>query len=139
MSKYYKQMEKVFSAYKTLGNFDTNIVKQMKVLEVSHGKLKCEMRVTDDFLNINGSLHGGCTATIVDAVSSFCFLTMDDFKAGVSLDMSISYMKGAKSGEKLIIESNVLKGGGIIRFADVHIKNEDGQMVASGKHSKFMK
>jgi len=132
-------MEKVFTAYKTLGNYDTSIVKQMKVLEASYGKLKCEMKVTNDFVNINGSLHGGCTATIVDAVSSFCFLTMEDSKAGVSLDMSISYMKGAKPGEILTIESNVLKGSGIIRFADVHIKNEAGQMVASGKHSKFMK
>merc|ERR1712183_798637 len=59
MSKYFKQMEKVFTAYKTLGNYDTSIVKQMKVLEASHGKLKCEMKVTNDFVNINGSLHGG--------------------------------------------------------------------------------
>jgi len=135
-----KLMEnKVWAAFKATNYYDSSLVNRMKVVEASYGKLKCELKVTEDLLNIQGSLHGGCTATIVDAVSSFCFLTMDDFKAGVSLDMSISYMKGAKSGEKLTIESNVLKGGGIIRFADVHIKNEDGQMVASGKHSKFMK
>ena len=139
MSKYMKLMEsKVWPAFKATNYYDSSLVNRMKVVDSSYGKLKCELKVTEDLLNIQGSLHGGCTATMIDAVSSFCFLTMDDFNAGVSLDMNISYMKGAKPGEKLTIESSVLKDKGTIRFADVHIKNEEGQMVACGKHTKSM-
>lgn len=38
----------------------------MRVLSANEGKVKVEFDVTEELTNSIGTLHGGCTATLVD-------------------------------------------------------------------------
>ena len=49
-----------------------------------------------------------------------------------------SYMRAAKLGETLTIEAFCRKVGGTIAFTESKITNQDGQLIATGKHTKFM-
>lgn len=48
------------------------------------------MTVEESHLNVNGTLHGGFTATLVDSISTLAIISADDSKPGVSVDMNIS-------------------------------------------------
>lgn len=77
-------------------------------------------------------------ATLVDAVSTWALLTSEKQTAGVSVDMNISYMKAAKVGEDITIDAKTLKLGNRLAFLTVDITNNDGQLIAQGKHTKFI-
>jgi len=134
-----KQMTRILEVFKQSKGYDANILKHVSLVEASKGKIKCEMVVQDEHLNGYGTLHGGCSATIIDSVSSFAFVTMDDNQAGVSCDINASYIKGAKVGETIVIKSDVLKGFGRVRFANVDICNQAGELLVTGRHTKFMR
>ncbi|XP_033737339.1 acyl-coenzyme A thioesterase 13-like [Pecten maximus] len=116
-----------------------SILDKVKVVSGGNGKMVCEMTVTEDHQNRLGTLHGGMTAALVDAVSTWALLTTERQVAGVSVDMNISYMKAAKVGEDILIEANSVKVGKTLAFLNVDIrKKSDGALLAQGKHTKFV-
>ena len=52
--------------------------------------------------------------------------------------MYCSYMRAAKLGETLMIEALCRKVGNTIAFTESTITNQDGQLIATGKHTKFI-
>ncbi|KAK3089465.1 hypothetical protein FSP39_003854 [Pinctada imbricata] len=79
------------------------------------------------------------TATLVDAVSTWALLTTPQQQPGVSVDLSVSYMKAVKVGDIIVIDAQTLKCGRTLAFLTVDIKSKtNGQLVAQGKHTKFI-
>ena len=62
---------------------------QMKVLSGSDGNCRCELKINPALLNINGSLHGGVTASLVDVVSTLAIMTKTQGVPGVNTDLNI--------------------------------------------------
>ena len=59
-----------------------------------------------------------------------------DFNAGVSVNMSIDYMKSAQLGDTVVIESSCIKRGKNLVFTETKLYcNKD--LIASGTHTKF--
>lgn len=105
------------------------------------------MTVTDEHANLRGTLHGGMTATIIDEISTFAFnsyqiqMTNEPPKFGsASVEMSISFMGPVRVGDTILIEAWTEKVGKNLAFLSVNIfnKNKDNQLVATGKHTKFI-
>ncbi|VDI10066.1 acyl-coenzyme A thioesterase 13 [Mytilus galloprovincialis] len=116
-----------------------SVLNKVKVITGGNGQCVCEMIVTEDDQNRGGTLHGGMTATLVDAVSTWALLTSDKQVAGVSVDMGISYMKAAKVGEEILIDAKTLRVGNRLAFLTVDItRKADGTLLAQGKHTKFI-
>lgn len=70
------------------------VLLQAKVISAGGGKCLVELEVTEDHVNLIDGLHGGCSATLVDSVSSWALAT----KIGpqfnhVSLDIHTTYVK----------------------------------------------
>nr|CAB3219764.1 acyl-coenzyme A thioesterase 13-like [Phallusia mammillata] len=110
----------------------------LNVVSAGNGKIKCEMPVLEEHLNLSGNLHGGFTATLVDVVSTYALGTLDDPRFGVSVDMNISYTSSAKQGDTLIITSDVLKRGQTLAFANVEIRDQNDKLIAYGRHTKYV-
>lgn len=94
-----------------------------------------------EHLNRGGGLHGGFSATIVDVVTTYALMTMDEEmpRPGVSVNLSVSYLKGAKEGDELYIDATTLKAGKTLAFLDCEIKHKkDDSIVAKGSHTKFI-
>jgi len=63
----------------------------------------------------------------------------EEIKAGVSVDMHISYLKGAKEGEELEVFADTVKCGKTLAFLNCEIKNKkSGAIIARGSHTKFV-
>ena len=51
--------------------------------------------------NAYNTLHGGAICTIVDVVGTMAILSLDVTKPGVSVDLNVSFVSAAKSGEQV--------------------------------------
>lgn len=52
-------------------NFYETCIPKVRVVGGGDGKCTCEMTVLEEHQNAGGALHGGVTATLVDAVSTW--------------------------------------------------------------------
>ena len=120
------------------GGFDS-LFKELKVLSGGNGNCQCELKIHPALLNINGTLHGGVTASLVDAVSTLAIMTTGKGLPGVSTDLNLSYLKPVKLDETIIIEAKTLTSGKLLAVATVDILSKDsGMLIAQGRHSKFV-
>lgn len=123
----------------TQGRFDTAVMSKAQIIGGSEGHVKCEIPVTEELLNGIGTLHGGAIATIIDCVSTWACVSVGNNVPGVSVDLSISYMKTALPGETVVAEAKASHVGKRLAFFTVDIKSKDsGIMLAQGKHTKYV-
>lgn len=118
--------------------FDHTALKGIKDIETSHGRLTCTLPVGPEVQNRYGTLHGGCTATLVDTVGSAAIVTMS-LRSGVSLCISVNYISAMPGGEEALVDARVVKVGKSIATVDVMIRRKiTGQLVSQGVHVKFL-
>uniref|UniRef100_A0A0B6ZV12 Acyl-coenzyme A thioesterase 13 n=2 Tax=Arion vulgaris TaxID=1028688 RepID=A0A0B6ZV12_9EUPU len=116
-----------------------SIFDQLKVVSGGDGNCSCELVVSPKMLNDFGTLHGGVTASLVDAVSTYALTTTGSGRPGSSVDLNISYLRPVKVNEVITISARTLSCGRTIAFSCVDItKTNTGQLVAQGRHSKFV-
>jgi len=71
--------------------FVESIVQKCKLVDGDVGRCVCELTVEEEHQNPAHALHGGMTATLVDIVSTAALLTTEQAKAGVSVDLNVSW------------------------------------------------
>eukprot|EP01138_Halocafeteria_seosinensis_P007194 gb/GECG01007357.1/.p1 GENE.gb/GECG01007357.1/~~gb/GECG01007357.1/.p1 ORF type:complete len:110 (+),score=7.79 gb/GECG01007357.1/:1-330(+) len=64
-------------------------------------------------------LFAGALSTIVDISSTIALMSKDVTKAGVSVELNVSFASAAKAGEQIVIEAWVLKMGRKLGFTQV--------------------
>eukprot|EP00128_Syssomonas_multiformis_P017407 Colp12_sorted_trinity150504_noHs@30876 len=120
------------------GGFDS-CLRNMKIDKIEEGYVECSLLIDKEHANSYNTLHGGLTATIVDVAGTLALLSKDPTRAGVSVDMNITYMNAAKVGEDVVIKAAVQKSGKTLGFTQVDIfRKSDGKIVASGRHTKAL-
>ena len=96
------------------------------------------MTVEEGHLNRVGTLHGGMTATLIDILTTCAVYTKPPHQLGVSIDMSISYLRPAKVGDEIVINTEVVKMGQTLAFTSAELLHKDGKLIAKGSHTKYM-
>ncbi|NWX04515.1 ACO13 thioesterase, partial [Caloenas nicobarica] len=115
------------------------VLRKVKLLSATPGKIVCEMKVEEEHTNRFGTLHGGLTATLVDVVSTTALIYTERAAPGVSVDMNITYTSAAKIGEEILITAQILKQGRNLAFASVDLTNKaSGKLIAQGRHTKYI-
>jgi acyl-coenzyme A thioesterase 13 len=108
---------------------------------VSHGEgqARLELQVTPEVQNVNGTLHGGAIATLVDHAGTVAIMTADrQGRAGVSTDLTVSFLAAAPGGSTVVAEARVLKIGKTLAFVSVDVRRaDDGVLVAQGRMTKY--
>ena len=91
------------------------------------------------FGNSYGKLHGGVYALLTDVIGTLAILAKDSTRAGVSVDISTSYLRAVELSDVLRCEGRVVKLGGRLAFTEVRIyRQSDNALAATGKHIKAM-
>lgn len=63
----------------------------------------------------------------------------DRITAGVSVDLHISFLKGAKENDEIVIEANTIKCGKTLAFLECEIRNKKcNSILVKGSHTKFV-
>ncbi|EDW78830.1 uncharacterized protein Dwil_GK12658 [Drosophila willistoni] len=102
------------------------------------GICTAEFKVGPEHLNRGGGLHGGYTATLVDMITTYALMSKP-CHPGVSVDISVSYLKGAREGDDVVIEANTIRAGRTLAFIDCILKHKkDNSVIAKGSHTKYV-
>ncbi|KAI1313015.1 hypothetical protein EDD11_002756 [Mortierella claussenii] len=120
------------------GGFDMHTLSGLKIVSASKGSILCELQVEKQHLNRLGGCHGGLISTIVDVGGSLAIATENMHATGISTDLNVSFVSGAKIGDKLSINSRCDKVGGTLAYTSVEISVGD-KIVALGRHTKFVR
>ena len=120
------------------------LLSDLKLTYAAKGVVRARLPLTNNHVNTHGSIHGSVSATIVDAFGGLAIACWDNrSKTGVSTDIHVSYLSGAKDGDTIEIEGRASKVGGTLAFTSVTIwklvDGKPGPVVATGSHTKFVK
>uniref|UniRef100_A0AC34QW66 Thioesterase domain-containing protein n=1 Tax=Panagrolaimus sp. JU765 TaxID=591449 RepID=A0AC34QW66_9BILA len=135
-NKYLPLIKDIYKGYKHATNF-SRAAGGCKVVHVSEGKVKLEFEVTEELTNPFGTLHGGCTSTLVDIATTTALLATPRQLPGVTVDLSVSCLSAAKLGETIILDAEVIKSGKSIAFTKAQLyKKSDSTPIATALHTK---
>ena len=110
-----------------------------RLVSYGQGKARGEMDCTTSVQNLNGMLHGGATAALIDHVGTVAIMSADrDSRPGVTTDLNVTYLAPAATGGKVYADATVLKIGKIMAYVSVDVRRaEDDVLVAQGRMSKY--
>lgn len=116
----------------------------LRLTHASKGLVVFRLPLAACHLNTAGSLHGSVSATIVDWAGGLAIAAWDmRAQTGVSVDIHVTYVSGAKLGQEVEIEGRIDRVGGSLAFTNVGVykvkDGERGEAVALGRHTKFVR
>jgi acyl-coenzyme A thioesterase 13 len=100
--------------------------------EIREGAFVAEFLVRDDMTNPVGILHGGILATIMDEAMGIAIYTFDDANFFATINISIDFLRGAKSGDIITAKASVVRRGRRIINAECLVFNAAGDCIAKG-------
>jgi acyl-coenzyme A thioesterase 13 len=110
-----------------------------RIASYGDGKARAELDCTPAVQNLNGMLHGGATAALIDHVGTVAIMSADrESRPGVTTDLNVTYLAPAATGGKVYADATVLKVGKIMAYVTVDVRRaEDHVLVAQGRMSKY--
>ncbi|ROT42048.1 Thioesterase/thiol ester dehydrase-isomerase [Sodiomyces alkalinus F11] len=126
----------------------------LQLTHASKGLVRFRLRLAACHLNAAGSLHGSVAATVVDWAGGLAVAAWDlRAQTGVSVDIHVSYLSGARLGQVVEVEGRVDRVGGSLAFTTVEIWKVDGLeeeekgveggerdgCVVLGRHTKYVR
>ena len=80
------------------------------------------LRVTEEMCNVNGGLHGGVIATMLDTtMGAAARAGQEEGKSAVTVTMTVTYLGGAEVGDELVASAEVRKSGGTLTLLEADI------------------
>lgn len=84
-------------------------------------------------LNINGVVHGGVYATILDtAMGASVVTTLTGEETTATTSLYVEFLRPAREGEQLTARGQVLRRGRHLAFVQGHLTDRNGRPLAQG-------
>ncbi|KAJ9659160.1 hypothetical protein H2198_003302 [Neophaeococcomyces mojaviensis] len=120
--------------------WDTEVLKEVRFVSAVPGKVEFEMTVTPAMCNKGNNLHGGCSTTLLDNLSSTTFLTIAKegfMDAGtVSRTITMTFLRPVPAGTKVRIICEAISAGKRLANCKAQIETLDGKVCVTCIHDK---
>jgi uncharacterized protein (TIGR00369 family) len=83
------------------------------------------LRLAKPHTNAHGLIHGGLIATLADVAMGYSCGFQSGATQMVTIGLAVDYIGGAKVGQWLAVEPDVIKTGSTICFAQCFVKADD--------------
>eukprot|EP01121_Diplochlamys_sp_Union-15-3_P016754 TRINITY_DN5760_c0_g1_i1.p1 TRINITY_DN5760_c0_g1~~TRINITY_DN5760_c0_g1_i1.p1 ORF type:complete len:142 (+),score=10.24 TRINITY_DN5760_c0_g1_i1:136-561(+) len=119
--------------------YSQEILRRVKLLELTpDGFLRASLLITEAECNFSKVLHGAAYSFLTDMLTSVAIAKKDkETRAGVSIELSVSFIKALPLGSEVIIESTALRTGRNLAFANA-LFLLNGEVYARAHHTKFL-
>ena len=107
----------------------------LEVNEVGPGYCRLHYTVRADMMNGFNSIHGGVLFSASD--SAFAFACNSHGRITVALDVSITFTRPAKTGQRLSVEAKEVYLGHKTGVYDIRTTNEAGELVSLFKGTAY--
>jgi uncharacterized protein (TIGR00369 family) len=104
------------------------------IVECSRGKVVATSEPTDEYLNPEGTVHGGFASTLLDTCMGLAIRSMIDRGTGsTTLELKISMLRPITVDSGPVrAEGNVLSCGRRVGTAEGRITDREGKLLAHG-------
>lgn len=90
--------------------------------------------------NPNGPVQGGTFGVVLDGVMTFATLSaLERGEHCTSLEMKISWLRGAREGHDLSVTGKVLRLARKVAFAEAKVTTIGGEIVATGSGTLLLR
>jgi len=103
-----------------------------EIIRMEDGESEVQFIMDERWMNMQGILHGGAYATMLDTacgVAARSMLDLDVHKGHVTLELKTSYFKGGRPGT-YIAKAKVLRMGKRISYIEGSLFDEAGDLVS---------
>lgn len=101
-----------------------------EIVRFEEGNVNIKLDVKEHLLNINGTLHGGVHATMLDYILGMVTRSVTKAKV-VTTNLTVHYLSSISQGE-IFAEAKVLQEGYKLAFTEGEIKDGQGNILAKG-------
>ena len=102
----------------------------IELLELSNGRAKLKLPISEKLLNFFGVGHGGAIYALADVAFSLACNADDDIELAVALNSNINYVKKAKLGDVLIANARVISTSRKTSITEIFISNQNEELIA---------
>jgi len=103
----------------------------MRVSRVYSDGITIELEVTAELKNILGTLHGGATASLIDAAIGMAIIGQLGGRPATTVEMKLNYLRPATHG-KVRARSRIVKIGKTLAVATAEVHDLHGHLIAMG-------
>lgn len=122
-----------------LGGFHHEVGFRIDPDHSGHGVVTILGKVEPRHLNINGVVHGGVYATILDtAMGGAVFSTLHEGETTATTSLYLEFLRAAREGETLIARGKVLRRGRHIAFAEGDLFGRDGRQFSQARGTWYI-
>lgn len=107
----------------------------LQVDAIGPGTCQLHYTIREDMLNGFGQVHGGILFSAAD--SAFAFACNSHGRITVALDVSITFTRPGKPGDRMTVEAKEVYLGNKTSLYDIRTLNEAGQLVALFKGTAY--
>jgi acyl-CoA thioesterase len=100
----------------------------LRLLELSPGRARVTMKIEDHHLNAMDGAHGGAVFSLADL--AFAAASNSHGSTAMGVNASISYVRGAVSGDVLYADAEEVSRGRRLATYNVRVSNAAGECVA---------
>ena len=102
------------------------------------GRVVMSVKLDERHMNPGGMLHGGIVTMLMDEATGHAIVTVRGLKVmaeapHVTVDMNVSFLSSARSGDELECEARTVRIGRTVVFAEAEVRRRgSGDVVAKG-------
>lgn len=119
------------------------LFQDLQIITATTGLVTARLQLQTIHVNSKGTMHGAISAALVDWAGSMAISSYGVEKNGLSTDIHVSYVSGAKEGDWIEIEGKASRVGGTLAFTTITIykvvDDAPGPIIATGSHTKFVR
>ena len=101
----------------------------MKLVELTTGYAKVELKLKDEFRNWDGRIQGGVIVSLLDQAFGAALNTLD--RVYVAVQLNVNFLT-APEGDTIYAESTVLHRGKSLGVSEMLVTDSGGKTVARG-------
>ena len=103
-----------------------------ELIKMQDGESEVAFEISEIWLNMQGILHGGAFATMLDTacgVAIRSLLDLEKYRGHATLELKTSYLKAGKPG-KYLAKGRVLRMGRSVAYSEASLFDPDGELVS---------
>jgi uncharacterized protein (TIGR00369 family) len=121
------------------GGFHTEVGFRIDAAHSGHGSVTVTGKVERRHLNINGVVHGGVYATILDtAMGAAVVSLLGEGETTATTSLYVEFLRAAREGETLTARGDVLRRGRHIAFAEGNLSGSEGRTFSQARGTWYI-
>ena len=123
-----QQMEKLQAA---LGKVAFAQLLGIELLAAHKGSATLRLEITDSLRQVDGLMHGGATAALIDTATAFAILPfMESSEHFTTVELAVNYLRPLVKGWATV-EARVLRAGRRLMTVAADVRDDDGKLAAT--------